>query len=158
VGRLHGLALIDLCEHVFVGNAGSPQGRLRRALAVGDPLIAITAAADVERLVLDDALALSVLLLRGSDPRASRAAARAAGRFALEQPRVDLDELALVVSGLERMLGGASAPLGLRLALERRGLRGASEQLERDRSRTTAPGSGAGSTLEPWAAGMRRPD
>jgi hypothetical protein len=114
-----------------VGNAGSPQGRLRRALAVGDPLIAITAAADVERVVLDDALALAVLLLRGSDVRGSRAAARAAGRFALEQPRVDLDELALLVSGLERMLGGAGAPLGLRLALERRGLRAAREQLDR---------------------------
>jgi hypothetical protein len=116
---------------VFVGNAGSPQGRLRRALAVGDPLIAITAAADVERVVLDDALALAVLLLRGSDARGSRAAARAAGRFALEQSRVDLDELALLVSGLERMLGGAGAPLGLRLALERRGLRAAREQLDR---------------------------
>ena len=114
---------------MFVGNAGSPQGRLRRALAIGDPLIAITAASDVERLVLDDALALAVLLLRSSDPRGSRAAARAAGRFALEQPRVDLDELALLVSGLERVLGGADAPLALRLALERRGLRAAREQL-----------------------------
>jgi hypothetical protein len=114
-----------------VGNTGSPQGRLRRALAIGDPLIAITAAADVERLLLDDAFALAVLLLRGSDTRGSRAAARAVGRFALEQPRVDLDELALIVSGLERMLGGAGAPLGLRLALERRGLRAAREQLDR---------------------------
>jgi hypothetical protein len=116
---------------VFVGNAGSPQGRLRRALAVGDPLIAVTAASDVERLLLDDALALAVLLVRRSDPRGSRAAARAAGRFALEQRRVDLDELALLVSGFERMLGGARAPLGLRLALERRGLRAAHEQLDR---------------------------
>jgi hypothetical protein len=119
------------CEHTFVGNAGSPQGRLRRALAVGDPLIAVSAASDVERLVLDDALALAVLLVRRSDARGSRAAARAAGRFALEQRRVDLDELALLVSGLERMLGGAGAPLGLRLALERRGLRAAHEQLDR---------------------------
>lgn len=114
-----------------MGNAGSPQGRLRRALAVGDPLIAITAAADVERLVLDDALALAVLLVRGSDPRASRAAARAAGRFALELPRVDIDELTLLLAGLERMLAGGGAPLGLRLALERRGLRAAREQLDR---------------------------
>ena len=120
-----------------MGDAGSPQGRLRRALAAGDPLLAITAATDVERLVLDDAVALAVLLVRGSDPRASRAAARAAGRFALEQPRVDIDELALLVAGLDRMLGGAAAPLGLRLALERRGLRAACEQLDRSRHGAT---------------------
>ena len=131
------------CEHVFVGLAGTPQGRLRRALAVGDPLIAITAASDVERLVLDDALALSVLLLRSSDRRASRAAARAVGRFALEQPRVELDELALLVSGLERMLDGGGAPLGLRLALERRGLRAAREQLDRERYTGSVGGGGS---------------
>ena len=127
-----------------MGNAGSPQGRLRRALAGGDPLIAITAAGDLEHLVLDDALALAVLLVRASDQRASRAAARAAGRFALEQPRVDLDELALVLSGLERMLGGAVAPLGMRLVLERRGLRAAREQLDRGplRRRRAAPVTG----------------
>ena len=39
-----------------MGNAGTPQGRLRRALAVGDPLIAVTAAADVQRVMLDDVL------------------------------------------------------------------------------------------------------
>lgn len=114
-----------------MGNAGSPQGRLRHALAGGDPLIAITAASDVERLVLDDALALAVLLLRAGDRRGSRAAARAIGRYALEQRRVDLDELALLVAGLERIPHGRETPLGLRLALESRGLRAARSQLDR---------------------------
>jgi hypothetical protein len=31
---------------VFVGNAGTPQGRLQQALQIGDPLTAITAAGD----------------------------------------------------------------------------------------------------------------
>jgi hypothetical protein len=115
-----------------VGNAGTPQARLRRALAVGDPLIALTAAADCKRLVLDDALALALLLLRADDVRAARAAARAVGRYALELPRVDLAELGLLVDGFERLAGGGS-DLGLRLLLDRRGLPAAQEQLDRAR-------------------------
>jgi hypothetical protein len=117
-----------------VGNAGTPQGRLRRALASGDPLLAITAAAEVERLVLDDAIALAVLLIRTGDRRGSRAAARAVGRYALELPRVDLDELALLVVGFDR-LAQTDVALGLRLLLDRRGLPAAREQLDRDRER-----------------------
>jgi len=119
------------CEHVFaMGNAGTPQGRLRRALASGDPLLATTAAADVERLVLDDALALAVLLIRACDRRGSRAAARAAGRYALELPRVDIEELGLLVAGFDRMARGDGA-LGLRLLVERRGLPAVMEQIDR---------------------------
>jgi hypothetical protein len=113
-----------------VGNAGTPQGRLRRALQIGDPLIAVTAAAGCERLVLDDALALALLLLRADDARGSRAAARAVGRYALELPRVDLAELGLLVDGFERLAAGGSE-LGLRLLLDRRGLASAQEQLNR---------------------------
>jgi hypothetical protein len=57
----------------------------------------VTAAVAKKRLVLDDALASALLLLRADDARASRAAARAVGRYALERPRVDLAELALLV-------------------------------------------------------------
>jgi hypothetical protein len=88
------------------------------------------AAADCKRLVLDDALALAVLLLRADDRRGTRAAARAAGRYALEVPRVELDELALIVAGFRDLSGGDRA-LGLRLLLERRGLPAAMEQLDR---------------------------
>jgi hypothetical protein len=115
---------------VFVGNAGTPQGRLQRALQIGDPLTAITAAGDCQRLVLDDALALALLLLRADDARGGRAVARAVGRYALELPRVDLAELALLVSGFERLASGGS-DLGLRLLLDRRGLPSAQEQLDR---------------------------
>jgi HAMP domain-containing protein len=113
-----------------MGNAGTPQGRLRRALASGDPLLATTAAADVERLVLDDALALAVLLTRACDRRGSRAAARAAGRYALELPRVDIEELGLLVAGFDRLARGDGA-LGLRLLVERRGLPAVMEQIDR---------------------------
>jgi hypothetical protein len=123
------------CEHVFVvGNAGTPQGRLSRALSAGDALIAVTAAADCKQLVLDDALALGLLLLRSGDARGARAAARAVGRYALELPRVDLDELGLVVAGLDRLARGETA-LGLRLLLDRRGLPSAREQLDRPHGR-----------------------
>jgi hypothetical protein len=115
-----------------LSNAGTPQGRLRRALASGDPLTAVTAAADCKQLVLDDALALALLLLRADDARGSRAAARAVGRYALELPRVDLAELGLLVDGFDRLASGGS-DLGLRLLLDRRGLPSAQEQLDRPR-------------------------
>jgi hypothetical protein len=125
--------LSESCEHTFdLGNAGTPQGRLRRALASGDPLTAVTAAADCKHLVLDDALALALLLLRAADARGSRAAARAVGRYALELPRVDLAELGLLVDGFDRLAAGGS-DLGLRLLLDRRGLPSAQEQLDRPR-------------------------
>jgi hypothetical protein len=113
-----------------VGTAGTPQGRLSRALSSGDVLIAVTAAADCRQVVLDDALALALLLLRSGDARGTRAAARAVGRYALELPRVDLDELALMVASLDRLARGESA-LGLRLLLDRRGLPSARGQLDR---------------------------
>ena len=90
----------------------------------------MTAAADCKRLVLDDALALAVLLLRADDRRGSRAAARAVARYTLELPRVELDELALVVAGFDRLAHGDRA-LELRLLLHRRGLPAAMEQLDR---------------------------
>jgi hypothetical protein len=133
-----------LCEHTFdVGNAGTPQGRLRRALASRDPLSAMTAAADCKHLVLDDALALAVLLLRADDRRGSRAAARAVARYALELPRVELDELALIVAGFGRLAHGDRS-LELRLLLHRRGLPAAMEQL--DRQGVIAP-SGFGTSI-----------
>ena len=117
---------------MFVGNAGSPQGRLRRALAVGDPLIAITAAADVERAragrrarARGAACCAARTRAAAGLPRARPAASRSSSRASTSTSWRSL------VSGLERMLGGADAPLGLRLALERRGLRAAREQLDR---------------------------
>jgi hypothetical protein len=115
-----------------MGDAGTPGGRLQRALATGDPLIAITAAGELTSLNLDCSLALAVLLVRAGDRRGGRAAARAAGRYALELPRVDIDELALMVAGFDRLAHGGTA-LGLRLLLDRRGLPSAREQLDRKR-------------------------
>jgi hypothetical protein len=124
--------LIDrTCEHVFVGDHGTPGGRLKRALRTGDPLTAMSAAADVNRLVVDDALALAILLLRADDARGSRAAARALGRYVLELTRVDLDELALLVDGFERVTRGEREPYGLQIAFDARRLRAAREQLDR---------------------------
>lgn len=47
---------------------GSPHTRFQRALASGDPLLAWTAAAELPRLSLEDALALC-LLLAERDPK-----------------------------------------------------------------------------------------
>jgi hypothetical protein len=91
-------------------------------------LLAISAAAAMERMALDDALALAILLLRAGDRRGTRAAARALGRYATELHRVDLDELALMVDGLERVARGEAQPY---LALDARQLREARKQLAR---------------------------
>jgi hypothetical protein len=83
----------------------------------------------MERMALDDTLALAILLLRARDQRGTRAAARALGRYATELNRVDLDELALMVDGLERVARGEAQPYRLGIALDARQLREARQQL-----------------------------
>jgi hypothetical protein len=67
-----------------MGEAGSPYARLRRALATGNALLAWTAAAEVDRVPLEDALLLVLLVV--DEPRYPGAAVRWLGRLCLEQP------------------------------------------------------------------------
>jgi hypothetical protein len=82
-------------------------------------------------MALDDALALAILLLRAGDRRGTRAAARSLGRYAIELHRVDPDELALMVDGLERVARGEAQPDRVSIALDARQLREARKQLAR---------------------------
>ena len=62
-----GLALPSRsCERMFVTSQGSAYGRFKKALAQGNPLIALASARELPRLSLADALAL--LLVLRSDP------------------------------------------------------------------------------------------
>ena len=78
---------------------GHGHARFKRALATGNPTIALSAAADLPTVGLADALELTVLL-RSDERRYARAAARWAARYALEQPGVEAAELLVVVGSL----------------------------------------------------------
>lgn len=67
-----------------MASRGSPHARFRRALASGDPLLIRTAAAEVGRVDLADALAVCRALHAADDPAYERAAVRFLGRFCLE--------------------------------------------------------------------------
>lgn len=85
-----------------MGNAGSPYALFRRALATGNLHLIRTAAAEMPGpLPLRDALEVLALIARDDPDRYRRAAARWAGRAALEQPDVELDELAILVAALD---------------------------------------------------------
>ena len=106
------------CEHAFVGNAGTPHGNFRKALATGNPLIATTAALEGRRLGLADALALT-LLYRDQDPgRYERAAVRWHSRFCAEARNVTHEDSQLALAALAALRGarpesGARALIGL---------------------------------------------
>jgi hypothetical protein len=106
------------CEHVFVGNAGSPNALFRRALATGNPTLATTAALEAGRLNLADALALT-LLYRDRDPaRFPRAAIRWHARLSRETGGLAPEDAQLALAALLALAGprpetGARALLAL---------------------------------------------
>ena len=80
---------------------GSAYGRFRRALQSGNELLILTAAKDLPRIALDDALRIC-LVLRDSDPdRYERAAVRWLGRFALEARDVTIDAVRSAAEALD---------------------------------------------------------
>ncbi len=78
---------------MFVSIKGSPYERFRRALASGNLHLVHTAALELPRVQLDDALAICLLMGRQGDDRYDRAAVRWLARLSLETPRVSLDDL-----------------------------------------------------------------
>jgi len=72
---------------------GSPYARFRRALARGNLAIVRAAAAELPRVDLADALAITLLIEAQDEERYERAAVRWIARFALECPGVAIDEL-----------------------------------------------------------------
>ena len=93
---------------------GGSYARFRRSLEVGSPLAIRTAAAELGRIDLGDALRIT-LVLRVREPASyPRAAARWLARFALEIPSVQLADVqlaaaALAAIGADRVSAGAEA-------------------------------------------------
>jgi hypothetical protein len=115
------------CEHVFVSLKGSPYARFRRALALGRLSMVHAAAAELPRVGLDDALAITLLIEEQDRGRYDRAVVRWLARFALEVPTVRIEDLrrGLVAfealpenpEGARQALRELGAAHGVRLAL-----------------------------------------
>ena len=93
-------------EHLFVSAQGSPYARFRRALATRSPTLAFAAAAELETISLEDALALTLLVRDREPARFGRAAAKWAGRWIVETPGVELEEAMLALAALGALGGG----------------------------------------------------
>ena len=82
---------------------GNPYARFRRALATGNETLITTAARELPKVALDDALRIC-LVLRGGDPnRYERAAVRWLGRFALEAREATIADLRLAAGALDAL-------------------------------------------------------
>jgi hypothetical protein len=90
-----------------MGEGASPLPRLRRAIDRRSLAQAEAAARELGRLQLEDAFALTMLLLAERDVRFERAATRWLGRLLIEYPAVGL-ELASELAGSLADLAGAS--------------------------------------------------
>lgn len=95
---------------------GSTYARFRRALGTRNPTIVTAAAAEVGRLSLGDALAVTLVFLDSEPERFERALVRWHGRYCLEvQPAAD--EAQLVLAAL-RGLAGPARPAAAHALLE----------------------------------------
>jgi hypothetical protein len=82
------------CEHAFVSIKGSPYVNFLRALDRGDILLVRSAAAELPRINLGDALRICMVFRTSPEPGLfERAAVRWLGRFCLEAKDVQLAEL-----------------------------------------------------------------
>jgi hypothetical protein len=84
---------------VVVTSEGSAHARFHRALEVGTPLMVRAAPAELQRVGLDDALAICLVFLDGEPDSFPRAAARWVARLTLEQP-VALTDANLALASL----------------------------------------------------------
>ncbi len=109
---------------------GSPYFRFRRALATRNPLLIRSAAAELPRIDLADALAICLALADADDDAYGRAAARLQARWTRELPGVSLEEAHALGAALQALRTPETAAMGhqLLVALVRgRGL----ERMER---------------------------
>lgn len=90
------------CEHVFVTSQGSAYSRFQRALATGNMPLIESAAAELPRVGVDDALAILIVLAQVGDPRFDRAAARWVGRLLTETP-AGLSDARFALALVERL-------------------------------------------------------
>ena len=82
---------------------GSAYARFRRALETGNELLVVTAARELPRIELEDALRICLVLRDGDPERYERAAVRWLGRFALEARAVTIDALRAAADALDAL-------------------------------------------------------
>jgi hypothetical protein len=120
----------NICSHM--GERGSAYARLKRSLATGNPTIAWAAAAELDRVPLDDALALLLMLVGRDTERLERASARWLGRACLELEGLRLPEAQLIAAALASLDSSrAGAAVALAEICDRHGLREAVKVLDR---------------------------
>ena len=109
---------------------GSAHARFARAVATGNPTLVLAAAAELGRLTLADALAVTLVLLPTDPARFERASVRWHARWCLEaRPRPD--EAGLALAALRALPGPSrqAAAEALIELLEARGLADAARVL-----------------------------
>ena len=87
---------------------GNPYARFRRALELGNEAMVVSAALELPRVALDDALRICLVLRGGDRKRYERAAVRWLGRFALEGQGVTIDDLRIAAAALAALPERAS--------------------------------------------------
>jgi hypothetical protein len=96
---------------VRMTSQGSPHARFRRALAGRNPTLVVAAAAELGRLSLGEALAVTLVFLPQELERYERASVRWHARWCLEaRPR--LDEAGLALAALRALPGPARQAAG----------------------------------------------
>lgn len=118
---------------VRMTSQGSAYMRFRRELEGGNATLAWTAAGELSRVSLEDAVALCLLQLTGEPWRFDRAAVRLHARLCREVKGLGLAEAQLVGAALAALAGPGQRPAALALAelLELHGQPGAAAVLER---------------------------
>jgi hypothetical protein len=124
---------------VFVGEKGTPRGRFQRAIERGNLMGAESAARELGRLSLSDALALLLLIARKDPTRYSRAAARWHARFVFER-RVCLEDAELALAALTALRHRHSALEVLAELVERYTVANAGPVLRRFRAASSSSG------------------
>lgn len=89
--------------YVRMTSDGTPYGRFRRALRMGNLAQVRAAAAELPQVSLDDALAVVLLMDARDDERYERAAVRWLARLVSEHPSIGLAELGLGLTALEAL-------------------------------------------------------
>jgi hypothetical protein len=117
-----------------VTSQGSAAARFARAITTGNLMIVRAAAAELGALTLDQALAVLLVIASGEPDRYARAAARWAGRYALETRGCELTDLAVVLAALRCLVDPDRRELGvetLTALFDARGHDDLSAQVER---------------------------
>ena len=107
---------------MFVTSDGSAYTRFRRALEIGNLNLIRTAAAELPRIGLADALEVCLLMREERDGRFERAAVRWLGRFALEARNATLEAVQTAAAALRIMPQRPEASMEIlsRLCVEHR--------------------------------------